>query len=127
MEYVFELPTFLMLPRKTIADKKLYLNMNTNLDKFAYRDAKRLFEPLAIPKQFAATKIQISYLAEKPTKRRFDTLNVISLIDKFFLDWLVKNEYIPDDTCNNVEYKSITGANGTGRDRVLATITVLEK
>lgn len=75
---------------------------------------------------FYAKKIRVSYEIEKKTKRKFDTMNIISVVDKFFLDWLIKYEYIPDDTFNNVSYGSITGKNDCDHDIVFVTIEVLE-
>ena len=123
MEYIFELPVYIISPRKTKKDKKLALNMNTyrNLQHFDNNYMKQNFKPDVLPEQFAATKIQVSYHIEMPTKRRFDTMNIVSVVDKFFLDWLQKNEYIPDDTCDHVSYGKITGVKGTGNARAIAS------
>lgn len=42
--------------------------------------------------------IQITYTIYKPTKRRYDVMNVVAIIDKFFQDTLVEHGKIPDDS-----------------------------
>ncbi len=124
---IFELPISVTLPRKTKADKKIMLNLNVyrNLHHSVNNQVKQEFEPIK-GEPFKAESIKISYRVEKTTKRKFDTMNIISVVDKFFLDWLVKENYIPDDTFNNVSYGSIDGSNQCAADRVIAEIEIKE-
>jgi len=39
-------------------------------------------------------------------------MNYISVVDKFFLDWLIKNNLLVDDHFSNVSYGNIDGSNG---------------
>jgi hypothetical protein len=127
MKYEFILPLSVILPRKTKEDKKIMLNLNVyrNLHHAINNQVKQLFLPIEWY-LFKAGKIKISYKIQKKTKRKFDTMNIISVVDKFFLDWLVKMQYIPDDTFNNVSYGSIDGKNDCEFDRVIAEITVIK-
>ena len=125
---VFELPTMITLPLKTKDDKRVSLNLNAyrNLNHFVNNSCKREFRPLKI-EIFRAKKIEIEYRVEKATKGKFDTMNIVSIVDKFFLDWLVEHLMIPDDTFRNVEYGKITGINGCRMSKVTAWITILEE
>ena len=125
--YRFILPIYVMLPRKKVEDKKIMLNMNLyrNMHFQVNNQVKELFKPIEFT-LFKAEKISIGYLVRKTTKRKFDTMNVISIVDKFFLDWLVENDYIPDDTCNNVIYDGIVGSNDCKVNEVIATIKIIK-
>ena len=129
MTYTFELPLYVMLPRKTKADKKVMLNMNVyrNMHHAVNNQVKSSFCPLSLPEHFKAEKIKISYVVEKTTKRKFDTMNIVSIVDKCFLDWMVYWLIIPDDSFDNVEYGSITGKNDCKTDRVVATVEILNE
>ncbi len=124
--YTFILPLSVTLPRKTKADKKIMLNMNVyrNLHHSLNNQIKQSFKPI-LEEEFKSDKIKISYFVEKSTNRKFDTMNIVSIVDKFFLDWMVKSGYIPDDTFKNVSYGIIDGKNGCQHNRVIATIEEL--
>ena len=120
------LPISVIIPHKTKPGKKLMLNMNNyrNWHHQVQSAAKHLFEPIS-GQGFSANKIRICYHVEKTTKRRYDTMNIISIVDKFFLDWLVNNGRLLDDTCDNVIYGSIEGVNDCEQSRVIAKIEIL--
>ena len=128
MTYTFSLPLFVMIPRKTKEDKKVSLNLNVyrNLHHQVNNEVKKLFSPHVGYPQFNAQRIVVSYVVSKRTKRRYDAMNVVSIVDKFFMDWLVNNEYIKDDDCNTVSYGSIVGKNGCESDSVIATVEILK-
>ncbi len=125
--YIFELPISVMLPRKRVKDKKVHLNMNqfVNYSRFTVNDAKQLFMPISA-NEFKAEKIKISYYLEKKHKREFDTMNFVSIVDKFFLDWLVSKKFIPEDKFRNVSYGEIDGNYNCIADRVIAKIEILK-
>lgn len=127
MTYKFILPTSVILPRKTKDDKKIQLNMNVyrNLNHFTNNQIKQEFRPIKI-EIFRAEKIRISYFVEKRTKRIFDTRNITDVVDKYFLDWLVKMKMIPDDNFNHVCYGREDGINDCEHDRVVAMIEVIK-
>lgn len=124
----FILPTSIILERKTKKDRVFQLNLNTyrNTHYQTLSQAKRAFMPIGIPEGFKAKKIRLTYHIQKKTKRRFDTGNIFSIVDKFFLDWLVTAGYIPDDNCDVVEYGRITGENGCTENRAICHIEILE-
>ena len=125
---VFELPTSVILPRKTKEDKRIALNLNVyrNTKYMVNNQIKQLFKPDKI-EIFRANRIRISYHVEKKSKRIYDILNIVSVVDKFFLDWMVKMKMIPDDNLFNVEYGKITGSNNCKTNRVICNIEILEK
>ena len=125
----FILPTSVTLERKTKADRKIQLNMNTyrNLHHQTSSQMKREFHPLEIPRMSKCQKVRITYHVQKRTKRIFDIMNVVSIVDKCFLDWLVNTGYLPDDNLHHVDYGAITGENGCSENRVIAHIEILEE
>lgn len=124
----FILPTSVILPRKTKEDKRVALNLNVfrNTKPVVNNQIKQLFRPDKI-EIFRATKIRISYHVEKKSKRKYDIMNIISIVDKFFLDWLVSNRMIPDDNLYCVDYGGTTGANGCEESRVIASIEIIKE
>jgi len=124
---IFILPLFVTLPRKRNPDKKVMLNLNIyrNMHFQVNNQVKELFKPISIY-AFRAEVIEISYTVYKTTKRKYDTMNIISIVDKFFLDWLVENNYLLDDTCLNVRYGSIEGKNDCSENNVIASIKILK-
>ena len=99
----FELPCY--IETGTRKRRKISLNMNW------YRNAhfqqlnavKRQFQPVR-GDLFKAEQIHIHYTLHLATKRRTDLMNWVSIVDKFFCDWLVNMECLPDDN-----YRHITG------------------
>lgn len=106
-------PTFILVPRKTKAAKKVYLNLNgyrnwhfvvSNNLKKAYKAiiAQRMEDAGLEPgKCTIAGPVAISYQIVYNSKRRRDKGNVLSVVQKFFLDALVELGYLPDD-CDDV-------------------------
>ena len=105
--------------------KWLNLNWYRNAHHHELSDAKLLFQPLEIPTHFTADKIKVSYSAERISCIKYDVMNVLSIVDKFFLDWLVIGNYIQDDNLNIVSYGSFEADNGNFSDRVIANVEIL--
>lgn len=124
---IYELPISVTLERKTKPDREIMLNINNyrNWQFHLNNQLKQAFEPIS-GQGFSANKICISYQVEKRTKRKYDTMNIVSIVDKFFLDWLVKTGCLLDDNCNVVSYGSIEGRNDCEADRVIAKIEIIE-
>ena len=106
----FICPTFVMLPRKTKADKKFSLNLNIyrNTHHSVLNQAKQIFnEQLKSQLQGLSLEypISITFQYFKPSKRISDKANVISIVEKFFCDSLVKWGAIPDDNDNYILYQ----------------------
>ncbi len=125
--YHFNLPISVTLPRKRKQDKKVMLNMNVyrNLHYQVSNQVKQAFEPV-YSEPFKAKEIRVSYTVLRSSRRRYDTMNIVSIVDKLFLDWLVNNKMIPDDTCDNVYYGNISGFRNAGEDIVKAAIEIKE-
>jgi len=100
-----DLPLFVMLPRKTKADKRIALNMNTyrNLHYQLNNQAKKEFcrviagDLLYLP---CLDMLDLKYTLYPKTKRLTDVANVCSIVDKFFCDALVRAGKIEDDNFN---------------------------
>ena len=122
----FELPFYVMLPRKTKEDRKVMLNLNVyrNLQHFVLNDIKTRFEPIRISNKNGRTwdSAVITYHVCKKGNRRFDTMNIISVVDKFFCDWLVYNKWLPDDNCDCIIHDSIIGEKGQEKDLIMAFV-----
>ena len=98
----FTCPTFILLPRKTIKDKRIALNLNIfrNLNFIVNNQVKQQFQE-QMRKQLEgvvlSTPISITYTLYVPSKRRCDIANVCSIVDKNFCDALSHFNCIEDD------------------------------
>lgn len=91
MEVKLICPFHVMLPRKTKADKKMPINLN------AYRNWHPMVES-QVKKKYAEImwpqiqhlvfdgEVEITYQVFKPSKRRLDKMNVLSITSKYLLD-----------------------------------------
>lgn len=125
MTYTFELPIAVILPRKTGADVNKALNLNgyRNWHYQISNQVKTHFMPVIV-EPFKAKRIRISYTVTKRRKARYDTMNIVTIVDKFFCDWLVAQGMIPDDSCENVELGGAVGGYGDF-DRCVAVVEKL--
>jgi hypothetical protein len=96
----FILPCAIM--RGVKKPKRIAYNLNwyRNAHFRLLTDIKAKFEPL-YSETFKADKIEIVYDL-RLKRENTDLMNWVSVVDKFFLDWLVKQEMIPDDTVVHV-------------------------
>jgi len=105
-------PLFVILPRKTKTDKKVYLNMNTyrNLHHRTSNDAKIAYLE-TIREQLDGltiqTPVEITYKVLKGSKRRLDKMNVISVVSKFLLDAITECGCWVDDNDDYVKTETI--------------------
>jgi len=95
-----------------VGNKKIALNLNTyrNLHHQVNNKAKQIFKRnlLAEYPELATIKaygVNINYVIYPNNYRKFDTMNVISIVDKYFMDALVEIGCIPDDDYQHVSYK----------------------
>ena len=104
MTYTFISPIVVTMPRKTMKDKKRYLNLNNyrNWNFIISNNIKRAYTELmtlAYPQKFKQLKkVKIDYYLYKRNKRHSDLNNIVTVVDKFFQDYLVKVNVIEDDT-----------------------------
>lgn len=104
------LPLFVILPRKTKADKKIILNLNNypHWHYITYNNAKKmfcddLFEKLKELK--LNPPIALHYTLYNSSNRKSDRMNTLAVIDKFFCDSLVNHNCIPDDSDEFISYQ----------------------
>lgn len=105
--------TFIVDDYVMVGNKKFSLNLNVyrNAHYQTLSKAKIIFKNQLLinhPELYRikAQRIEIEYFIERCNNRIFDTMNVISIVDKFLLDTLVESGCIPDDNYNYVTYKS---------------------
>lgn len=108
----FNTPYSLTLPRKTKADKKISINLNTyrNLHFQINNQCKRLYKEL-MREQLEGitidTPVEITYQVFKPSKRSLDKMNVVSIASKYFLDAVTEYGCWEDDNDDNVKTEII--------------------
>lgn len=106
-------PLYVMLPRKTMKDKRIAINMNVyrNLNHFTNNSAKKQFgEDISwqlLPGVEIETPVEITYKVFKPTKRRLDKMNVISVMSKYLLDALSELGVWEDDNDEFVKTETL--------------------
>lgn len=95
-----------------VGNKKIALNLNTyrNLHYQVNNKAKRIFKKKLLDEYpelatIKAYRVNINYVIYPNNYRKFDTMNVISIVDKYFLDALVEIGCIPDDDYDYVRYR----------------------
>lgn len=105
-------PLFITLPRKTVKDKRIALNMNTyrNLHHRISNDAKKAYSE-ALREQLEGlsiqTPVEVTYKVYKGSKRRLDKMNVISVVSKFLLDSITEYGCWEDDNDDYVKKETI--------------------
>ena len=105
-------PLFITLPRKTVKDKRIALNMNTyrNLHHRISNDAKKAYSE-ALREQLEGlsiqTPVEVTYKVYKGSKRRLDKMNVVSVVSKFLLDSITEYGCCEDDNDDYVKKETI--------------------
>lgn len=112
-------PLAVFLPRKTMKDKKVIINLNgyRNWSFFMSNDVKKAYKE-AMREQMEgivlSTPIDLTFILYKSQNRLIDRANPLSIHEKFFCDALTEFGCIPDD---NDEYISSTAYRTGGVDR----------
>ena len=101
---------FVQVGRKKI---KLNLNVYRNLHYQVNNKAKIIFKEKLLNNYpvLALIKsdfIRVNYDVIPSSRQKFDIMNIVSIVDKFFLDALVNIGCIPDDDYTHVGYGYIT-------------------
>lgn len=103
-----DVPLFVVLPRKTKADRKCYLNLN-NYRNWHYQvsnQAKQVYcEGLesVLRSLKMGRGINLQFILYKSSKRKIDRSNILSIVEKFFCDALVNYGCIEDDNDDIIE------------------------
>ena len=116
--------------KKTKKNCNRWLNLN-NYRNWHHQESasiKREFKPILVPEDWpgCVSKIKVSYYVNRAGKITYDTMNVVSIVDKFFLDWLINNGYLEDDAYCNVSYGQISGANGCEKSEAVVYVEVIK-
>ena len=105
--------TFIIDDCVMVGNKKFALNLNVyrNAHYQVLNKAKIIFKNQLLVNypelsRIKAERVEVEYYIERCDNRKFDTMNIVSIVDKFFLDALVEFGCIPDDNCNYVSYKA---------------------
>ena len=105
-------PLFITLPRKTVKDKRIAVNMNTyrNLHHRISNDTKKAYSE-ALREQLEGlsiqTPVEVTYKVYKASKRRLDKMNVVSVVSKFLLDSITEYGCWEDDNDDYVKKETI--------------------
>lgn len=105
---IIKAPLFIMLPRKTMNDKKMIINLNNyrNWCHFIKNDTKIKYKE-AMEKQLKGLKfkgkIRLNFQLFKYTRKISDKANVLSIHEKFFCDALIECGCIEDDNDDIIE------------------------
>ena len=119
-----------VIPARLQVGKKVFaLNLNTyrNAHFQVLNNAKKIFKNQLYsdyPELFKirAESVIIQYQITPHNKKLFDTQNILSIVDKFFLDALVESGTIPDDNYTIVTYRApiVTPINRSLSDIMIA-------
>lgn len=122
--YNFVLPCYVF-----IGNKKISLNINwyRNAHYSVLNKTKQSYFPLSF-EQFSAKRIHVSYSLVWNNNRNTDMMNWIAIADKYFLDWLVNMNYIPDDCLKNYRTCDSSAEIDTSAKEpyITAKVTVIE-
>jgi hypothetical protein len=116
IEIKIKVPLFVMLPKKTKKDKKVWLNLNVyrNLHYITENECKKQFYldiKNSLPQE-KITKFDVSCqifksLSKKGVKKKLDKSNVYSVLSKYFFDSLVENGNLNDDNDQIIQSETI--------------------
>lgn len=125
-----DLPLFVMLPRKTIADKKWILNLNNyrNTHHRTLNDAKIEYTDIVAkiaPLERTTGRVRLCYTYYHGSRRRVDISNPCSVIDKFACDALTKLGYWSDDN-SDVVVEVVYKWGGVDKDNPRCELTIEE-
>lgn len=127
--YSVRVPTYVSVSNSTI--KPVNLNIYRNLHHYHLDRQKKEFTQAVMPllkgKPFAK-QIWIHYTIFASRKGRLDTMNIGSIVDKYFCDVLVKAGKIPDDHYEHVILSTFSfGGVDSMNGHAIATVNILER
>lgn len=101
------MPLFVMVPRKTMPDKKYIINMNyyRNWHRMTENQIKNQYAEIVKPQVegMSFKKVELTFTLFKGSKRRMDRANVLSIHEKYFCDALVHAGCLEDDNDDFLE------------------------
>jgi hypothetical protein len=114
-----------MIGRK---ETPLNLNWYRNAHYRLLAESKRRFAPISQPDKLGLMEAcRVDYTLNLPTGRRTDAMNWLSVVDKYFLDWLVKAGVITDDSADIYQAGSWTVTHNKSQpQQVLARVTAVK-
>ena len=128
--FQFDLPMRIPINKRGEVEA-LNLNVYRNLHHYKHSALKKNFHKLMVPKLKhlpKMDKISLHYQVFPKTRGRLDTMNVGSIVDKFFSDVLVEAGVIPDDDYTHVVFNSFEiGPVCKDNPRVVVTITEINQ
>jgi hypothetical protein len=109
LKKTFIIPDFVIVKNKSY---KLNLNVYRNLhyqilNNMKVQFKKDFYNLYPEIKTIKAGRVEIEYNIQPYNKALFDTMNIVCIVDKFFLDALSEAGVIPDDNYNYVSYSAI--------------------
>lgn len=125
--FVITVPTRVKVSNKK--QKSLNLNIYRNLNYFSLNTQKKNFKTIVkneIKKIPKLGKIDIHYEIFHNTKAIIDTMNVGSIVNKFFEDALVELGVIPDDNYLYIRNHSFSFGGLSDKPKAIVTITEIE-
>jgi len=130
LTYQFILPIMIVETKKTKKNCNRWLNLNNyrNWHHQVSASLKKAFTPIQIPHGWPgkAKQIKVEYFIHRAGNVSYDTMNVVSVVDKFFLDWMITNGLLVDDSFNNVSYGKIVGYNGSEKSDAVVYVEVIK-
>ncbi|WHM52963.1 hypothetical protein [Sulfitobacter phage vB_SupP_AX] len=123
------LPTYVNVSKKTT--KACNLNIYRNLHHHHLNTQKKRFEEEVAPllrDKPTAEKVWIHYEIFAPRNGRLDTMNVGSIVDKYFSDTLVNFGKLPDDNQEHIVLSTFSFGGVCPMDgHAIATVNILSK
>ena len=105
-------PLYITLPRVKTKDKKIAINLNTyrNLYHYTNNEVKKKYLEL-IKEQLKGvviqTPVEVTYKIYKPTKRKLDKMNVVSITSKYLMDAITQLGCWEDDNDDFIKTETI--------------------
>lgn len=109
---------------------RYWLNLNEyrNWHPHVEQKIKKTYCPIELPKYFTANKIRISYDIRRQENIIYDEWNPLSIIDKYFCDWLQTCGYIPNDNLKHVTHgQTVNASCGDLESKCIARVEILEE
>lgn len=130
--FTFESRTFVDLPRKTMKDKRISLNLNTAaLKNFrVYGACKKLYKEIMMEQinncPVFDKPVTVTFQIFKKTKGRADKSNFFSVISKFLYDAVAESGKLIDDNDNYIKTETLLPTEYKKSDHNLVIITFTE-